>query len=207
MPSATWHASPKFVVRGLEFVRASGSFGGPERCSDAAATKATATAQESDRTEGWDTGPIESGQSRVASSGTLVGTVSLACAAQIGANHKSHHTRTPLGRWRPTWRVRNRIGCCECVCLGRRACHLLGRERNRRHLTTHLKCDDSFPRVRIAILLFHLAIIISRGRTQSGSPPRDGRASLKSSYSPELHHDWSVCHHVHACFLQGIKQA
>jgi hypothetical protein len=119
---------------------------------------------------------------------------------------KSHHTHTPLGRWRPTWRVRNRIGCCECVCLGRRACHLLGRERNRRHLTTHLKCDDSFPRVRIAILLFHLAIIISQG-TQSGSPPRDGRASLKSSYSPELHHDWSVCHHVHACFLQGIKQA
>jgi hypothetical protein len=127
------------------------------------------------------------------------------------ANRSESLNRTTLislGRWRPTWRVLNPIGCCEYVFHWRRACHLVGSVRNRTHFKRPLKCDDSFPRVRIGLLLIHLAIIISQGRTQSGSPPRNGRAL--SSSSPEHHQDWSVRHHVHACFLcflQGIKQA
>jgi hypothetical protein len=58
-------------------------FGWSERCPDAAATKATATAQESERTEGWDARPIGSrAQTRVANSGTSVGAGILAQAAQ-----------------------------------------------------------------------------------------------------------------------------
>jgi hypothetical protein len=163
----------------------------------------------SERTKGLDAGPIGSGQSRGASSGSAVGTGSLARARKSERiNQSSHHSHISLVRWRPTWRVLNPIGCCEYVFHWRRACHLVGRERNRRPITTLLKCDDSFPRVRIGLLLIHLAIIISQGRTQSGSPPRNGRAL--SSSSPEHHQDWSVRHHVHACFLcflQGIKQA
>ena len=184
-------------------------FGATERCSDAAATKPTATARESERAEGWDARPIGSGQSRGASSGTAVGTGSLARARKSERINQSHHTHISVGRWRPTWRVLNPIGCCEYVFHWRRACHLVGRERNRRPITTLLKCDDSFPRVRIGLLLIHLAIIISQGRTQSGSPPRKNGRALSSS-SPEHHQDWSVRHHVHACFLcflQGIKQA
>ena len=163
----------------------------------------------SERTKGLDAGPIGSGQSRGASSGSAVGTGSLARARKSERiNQSSHHTHISLVRWRPTWRVLNPIGCCEYVLRWRRACHLVGRERNRRPITTLLKCDASFPRVRIGLLLIHLAIIISQGRPKSGSPPSNSRAS--SSSSPEHHQDWSVRHHVHACFpcfLQGIKPA
>ena len=85
MASATLPASPNSSVR-TDTVRASCFLGAPESCPDAAATGATATAQESERTEGWDAGPIGSGQSRGASSGSAVGTGSMARAAQIGAN-------------------------------------------------------------------------------------------------------------------------
>ena len=68
--------------RGIEFGRAR-----LEYCFDAAATKATTTTQESDRTEGWDAGPIGSAQARVANSGTSVGT--LLEQGALGVRHES----------------------------------------------------------------------------------------------------------------------
>ena len=82
-------AVPKAIGR-IVFVRASGFTCGSEGGSDGTPAKARATAQESDRTEGLDAGPIRSTQTRVAYSGTLVGTGSIGVRRKQAAPHLYH---------------------------------------------------------------------------------------------------------------------
>jgi hypothetical protein len=105
-PPATLSAAPKASGRFVS-VRASGFRCGAEGSSDGTPAKARATAQESDRTEGLDAGLIGSTQTRVAYSGTLVGTGSIGGRRQQVPPRLARTAPRRTGGWAftgPVWR-------------------------------------------------------------------------------------------------------